>query len=68
MFCLVLPTDHNDRKLKPPGISSESGSMKSMTGLRRRDNANMPYMSTSSYMRQMMGKDKGRVMDDPTGQ
>ncbi|XP_046379018.1 IQ domain-containing protein E-like isoform X1 [Haliotis rufescens] len=48
------------------GMSTES-SGNAMTGLKKGNDLNLAYLSTSHYMRQMMGTEKPRRnMDDPT--
>ncbi|KAK3580706.1 hypothetical protein CHS0354_005710 [Potamilus streckersoni] len=48
------------------GISTESTGMNTFSGLKRPNEMAIPYLSTSSFMRQMMGTEKGRKMEDPT--
>lgn len=53
------------------GITTQStggvGTTNTFTGLKRPNEAAMAYLSTSSYMRQMMGTEKTKKYGDPTG-
>ncbi|KAL3877716.1 hypothetical protein ACJMK2_035381 [Sinanodonta woodiana] len=48
------------------GFSTESTGMNTFSGLKRPNEMAIPYLSTSSFMRQMMGTEKGRKVEDPT--
>lgn len=52
------------------GITTQStgsvGTTNTFTGLKRPNEAAMAYLSTSSYMRQMMGTEKNKKYSDPT--
>lgn len=52
------------------GITTQStgsvGTTNTFTGLKRPNEAAMAYLSTSSYMRQMMGTEKTKKYSDPT--
>lgn len=48
------------------GLSSETNRSQSMTGLNRVGDALFPYRSTSHYMRQVMGTERGSPTDDLT--
>ncbi|XP_025100404.1 IQ domain-containing protein E-like isoform X2 [Pomacea canaliculata] len=48
------------------GISTESTGMNTFTGLKKANEKYYPYMSTSHFMRQVMGTEKANRYDDPT--
>ncbi|KAK3090919.1 hypothetical protein FSP39_015721 [Pinctada imbricata] len=47
------------------GISTESTSMNSLSAMRKNNDMNMAYLSTSSYLRQMAGTEKPRKYENP---
>ncbi|XP_033752568.1 IQ domain-containing protein E-like isoform X2 [Pecten maximus] len=48
------------------GRSTESTGMNTFSGLKKPKERDMPYLSTSSYLRQMVGVEKTKKHDNPT--
>ncbi|XP_021351055.1 IQ domain-containing protein E-like isoform X2 [Mizuhopecten yessoensis] len=48
------------------GRSTESTGMNTFSGLKKPKERDMPYLSTSSYLRQMVGTEKTKKYDNPT--